>query len=405
MKEAFFILAALCLAVEIDRQSRGKRKSHVNFVRDDRRIDPPRSGGVSFVTPDGGGLFAFAGYAEVVASDGGPTSTTTTTTAPERYVVNDLWRFLPHPQRRRRRQHRESSPPDDDGSSSSSSSSWGWTKARQWGDYVPPVRLASALAVLPSSSSSSSSSSSTTGAAAGAGGGEGAVARWDRVATTGDGPSSRGLHCATTMNRSRSMVIFGGAAKDGNMSNEAFVLDAETWTWTRLDCGGGGGGGGGGEEEEEEDGVAVAPVPRAGACLCPLDDDSVLLFGGASPGEGGLVGMNDVWVLTIDAEGGRGEWDCLIPHRDADDDDDDDDDDGGDDDALRPPGRNAATLSAIDGEKLLPDDIVWKSGSSTDDEKECRYFLLNGGWYPFRKTYNDVFLLRISTESDSNSVE
>jgi hypothetical protein len=29
------------------------------------------------------------------------------------------------------------------------------------------------------------------------------------------------------------------------------------------------------------------------------------------------------------------------------------------------------------------------------EEKGNAYFLLQGGWNPFRKTYNDVFVLRV----------
>jgi hypothetical protein len=203
--------------------------------------------------------------------------------------------------------------------------------------------------------------------------------RWDRQVTTGEAPSSRGLHCATTIHQSSAMVLFGGAAKDGLMSNESFVLDTKTWKWTKLDCSIG------------DD--SRLPAPRAGACLCSLDENSVLLFGGATPGAKGLVGLNDVWVLHVNKDSERGMWDCLIEHQN------DDDDDGGikiDDGILRPPGRNAASLNEIDIERLLPKDIIWKrSGSSLG---KCKYFLLNGGWYPFRKTYNDIFLLRISPE-------
>jgi hypothetical protein len=209
------------------------------------------------------------------------------------------------------------------------------------------------------------------------------VVRWDRQATTGEAPSSRGLHCATTIHQSSVMVLFGGAAKDGLMSNESFVLDTETWKWTKLDCN---------ISDDDNNTAARLPAPRAGACLCSLDENSVLLFGGATPGEKGLVGLNDVWVLTVNKDSGRGTWDCLIEHQN-----DNDGDIKIDDGILRPPGRNAASLNEIDIERLLPKDIIWKrSGSSS--EGKCKYFLLNGGWYPFRKTYNDIFLLRISPE-------
>jgi hypothetical protein len=426
------------------------------------KIEPPRSGGVSFSTPDGSGLFAFGGYAEWLAIGD---------SIPERYVVNDLWQFIPHPMRSEF-PYGESSSSLSSSSSSSSSSSWGWTEVSQNGDdredgalrYVPPSRLATALAVLPNSDERGARAVLLGGwdpQTPGTGGvilddvsmldvvalewsrcvgdanddrdGEGGerfatipdgptsrhvVARlsirrdgnderedviclhnhrcddhvlllsttgrnavnWNRVATTGNAPPSRGLHCAATIRRSRAMVVFGGAAKDGNMSNEAFVLDADTWEWTKLDCGGGGDG-------------DVVPVPRAGACLCPLDNDSVLLFGGAAPGDGGLMGLNDVWVLNVDVESGKGSWDCLIPHRTP-------NDAGGDDDKLRPPGRNAAQLVPIDVDVLLPKDIVWKSGSSADDNVECHYFLLNVS----HRAFAVVGILQIFCQSRNNSM-
>jgi len=233
-------------------------------------------------------------------------------------------------------------------------------------------------------------------------------AKWEHQPTTGDVPSSRGLHCATSLAygpndddddandtddddannnaTTKAMVIFGGAAKDGNMSNEVFVLDVRSWKWTRLDCSSSVGDDGGNDGDD-------IPTPRAGACLCPLDDHSVLLFGGAMPATveegGGLLGLNDVWVLHVDMEHGKGKWECLIRNQSVVDDDDDNDDDG----VVRPPGRNAATLCAINAGKLLPN---MKAGTEGDDGKgSC--FLLQGGWYPFRKTYDDVFLLRINS--------
>ena len=396
-------------------------------------------------------LFAFGGYAEEVIIDNELGSSIIV----NRHVVNDMWHFLPY---------------------TNNVSSWGWTLRNNDNnkDYVPPSRLATAIAVLPSNNDSPQAVllggwdpqtpgtggvilddvtmldidtlewsrciddamdkgeefaslpdgptsrhvavhlsiskhrndnnkhdggaprediiylhnhrcddhilqlSITTDAKEGT-----RRVRWDHQATTGKAPSSRGLHCATTIHQSTAMVLFGGAAKDGLMSNESFVLDTETWKWTKLDCNIG---------DDDNNTAARLPAPRAGACLCSLDEKSVLLFGGATPGEKGLVGLNDVWVLTVNKDSGRGTWDCLIEHQN-----DNDGDIKIDDGILRPPGRNAASLNEIDIERLLPKDIIWKrSGSSS--EGKCKYFLLNGGWYPFRKTYNDIFLLRISPE-------
>jgi hypothetical protein len=419
------------------------------------KIYPPRSGGVSFTIPDKPRLLSFAGYAEEI----------TTASTVERFVVNDLWEFVPY-------QH------DNE---SSNNQQWEWSKVLQNEevDYIPGPRLATALAVLPLSSSADTTTSSSgqnnehialsaillggwDPQTPGTGGiilddvsildmdtlkwstctitsssnsekecvtvpggptsrhvavslsipsenadNDGTTRRnviclhnhrcddhvlilstvdetstaieWKRQPTTGEAPSSRGLHCAATIHNSQTMVIFGGAAKDGNMSNESFILDTTTWKWTKLDC----------------SGTMNLPSPRAGACLCTLDNETVLLFGGAMPSSGGLVGLNDVWILNVDLERGVGRWDCLIENAD---------DRVGDksDDTLRPPGRNAATLCPINATKLLLADIIWKASVSTSsvaEENDGSYFLLNGGWYPFRKTYDDIFLLRISEKS------
>jgi hypothetical protein len=191
--------------------------------------------------------------------------------------------------------------------------------------------------------------------------------RWEHRKTSGEAPSSRGLHCASTLasysdgiSKTKAMVIFGGAAQNGLMSNESFVLDATTWKWTKLDCG------------------ETTPSPRAGACLCALDDNSVLLFGGAMSTEGGLLGLNDVWVLNV--ESGKGRWECLLKHQSVVLDNSS---------SAFPPGRNAATLTEINARKILPINMF---------EEGCKYYLLQGGWAPFRKTYDDVFLLRVSTK-------
>jgi len=399
--------------------------------------------------------------------------------------VNDLWKFVPY-------QEQESNT-----SQESSSSSWGWNKVSQneKEEYIPGPRLATALAVLPSSNNDDSNNNAVLlggwdPQTAGTGGiiledvtmldmdslvwsqyastianddddddqndnnqvtipggptsrhvavplsiqsnnddsdnvrhviclhnhrcndhvllfsdtsssKEGSMcdAKWEHQPTTGDVPSSRGLHCAMSLayglsdddndanTSTKAMVIFGGAAKDGNMSNEVFVLDVRSWKWTRLDCSSSAGDG----DDDDADDADDIPTPRAGACLCPLDENSVLLFGGAMPATadegGGLLGLNDVWVLRIDMEHGKGKWECLIRSQSVVDNDEDNND------VVRPPGRNAATLCAIDAGKFLPN---MKAGTEGDDGKSS-CFLLQGGWYPFRKTYDDVFLLRINS--------
>jgi len=375
-------------------------------------IEPSRSGAVSVSTKNDK-LITFGGYAEVVSE--------AKDTPPERFVVNDLWKFIPYQE---------------------TQNTWGWTKIEQDCDeYIPGPRLASAMAFLPSTNQavllggwdpktqgtggiilddvsmldldSFKWSPAITDFAAEnnevtiPGGptsrhvavsisdsaiclhnhrcndhvllfsvteGEG---EFNIQPTTGDSPSSRGLHCAATLpkstndNSARAMVIFGGAAQDGNMSNESFVLDVSTWEWIKLDVG------------NDKDNI---PCPRAGACLCSLDDDSsLLLFGGATPGEAGLLGLNDVWILNIDMDKKTGKWECSIQDTVT-------DDDGG---VVRPPQRNAATLSSI-STTLLPNDVTRKEKDDENDD-DASYFILQGGWYPFKTTYNDNYLLKVSS--------
>ena len=371
-------------------------------------IEPPRSGAVSFSTPNNDKLFTFAGYAEIAS--------TSPNVPPERFVVNDLWKFTPYQEE---------------------SSAWGWTKVvpnnNEVGAYIPGPRLATAGAVLHTDDNDSSSFAVLLGGwdpqVPGTGGiiledvsmldldslqwskcttenekestvpggptsrhvavplsikndsgsvdnvclhnhrcedhvlimstdgDNGKHGKWKQQPTTGDAPSSRGLHCAAPLatasdKTSKAMVIFGGAAQEGIMSNEAFALDTNTWKWVKIDC--------------SADGDDI-PSPRAGAQLCQLDENSVLLFGGATPGDGGLLGLNDVWILHIDLVNGKGKWECLVSNGD---------DDAGEE-VCRPPGRNAHTLSAIDAANMLPKDLVWKEDLSAGcDGEDCSYFLL-----------------------------
>ena len=151
--------------------------------------------------------------------------------------------------------------------------------------------------------------------------------------TSGTPPSARGLHVAAAADES-TLIVFGGAAKDGNMCNDAFALDTTSWEWRRLG-----------------DGGAERPSPRAGACAAPLPGGGgMIVCCGAESDGGGLVPRADVWALTVD-----GEWTKLL-----------------DDDAPGAPGpRNAATLTPFgDGELLL-----------------------QGGWRPFVSTYRDSHVL------------
>jgi hypothetical protein len=172
-----------------------------------------------------------------------------------------------------------------------------------------------------------------------------ATSEFRQQPTTGPCPSSRGLHAATMVNAT-TVCIFGGAAQDQNMSNESFLLDTDTWQWTKLsptgDC----------------------PSPRAGPCLCSVNNDDnsnncVVLFGGAEVSETGLKPRADVWALSLDTQ----EWTLLLDDKDG------------------PPPRNAATLTEI--------DLTDQTGKG---------FILTGGWAPFRQTWDDCYVLRIHDE-------
>jgi hypothetical protein len=108
------------------------------------------------------------------------------------------------------------------------------------------------------------------------------------------------------------------------------------------------------------------------------------LFGGAKTSETGLVGLNDVWALNINAQKGTGSWKCLINT--------DFDENGVGRNC--PPGRNGATLTRVNALSLFPEALLKPSNNNNVH----RYFLLQGGWNPFRTTYNDAFVLCVSSE-------
>ncbi len=176
-------------------------------------------------------------------------------------------------------------------------------------------------------------------------------------------PSARGLHCCVQLPGTSKVVLFGGAAQSGTMSNEVFVLDTETWVWEDCDTSGG---------------DASSPSPRASPCFVALDDKTCILFGGASiPEEGGLHGCSDTWLLELEesktmfgSTKTKAKWKQL----------------GEDNSAEAPPGRNAATLTPLSS----------SFGFDETEDEGSQYFLLSGGWYPFRTTYGDNFVLKVT---------
>jgi Galactose oxidase, central domain/Kelch motif len=168
--------------------------------------------------------------------------------------------------------------------------------------------------------------------------------------TTGASPGSLGLHTATMLDE-KTLLIWGGAAKDGNMSNRSYRLNLESWEWTLV--------------KVEND----CPSARAGACLGTYNSNCAILFGGAETTEKGLNPKGDVWALHLSSDNDNGRWEKLLEERTVE-----------ADDASKPGPRNAASLTPL----------------FASNDETCKQFLMTGGWAPFRKTWDDVFMLRLS---------
>mmetsp|Transcript_31846 Transcript_31846/g.48121 ORF Transcript_31846/g.48121 Transcript_31846/m.48121 type:complete len:333 (+) Transcript_31846:37-1035(+) len=148
--------------------------------------------------------------------------------------------------------------------------------------------------------------------------------------------------CAVAPLSSTKMVLFGGSTKNQQMSQDAYLLDTETWTWTKLLI--------------AEDGEA--PPIMASCSAAPMSENQLLLFGGAGiqptgyEGGMGLVPQDETWMLTVldDTTARWTKTDCLT----------------------KPDGRVAASLSPV--------------GSS---------FLLQGGYDPLAKcTFDAPWILK-----------
>ena len=186
--------------------------------------------------------------------------------------------------------------------------------------------------------------------------------------TTGTPPSSRGLHSGAALGE-HTLILFGGAAKDGMMSDETFALDTKSWAWETLGQSSSSSSSGMGGVINSllgrgTGGGITAPSPRAGSCASSIDGGVVVCCGAESVPGGGLNPRSDVWALLADEADVKGtaEWVRLI-----------DDDEG-------PASRNAASLVPVGKDTLL----------------------LTGGWRPFVETYDDSFLLHLTT-GDGNA--
>lgn len=160
-----------------------------------------------------------------------------------------------------------------------------------------------------------------------------------RQPTTGTAPSPRGLHSAALLNP-QTLIVFGGAAQDGTMSNQVFGLNLETFEWTEF---------------QVTTAARKCPDARASPCFVGINDSSMLIFGGAKYKKdgSGLEGCDDTYKLEIDTEEKTCAWERL-------------------DTKKSPPGRNAATLTPIECPECLKDDKDRKK------KKRPMYFLLCG---------------------------
>lgn len=160
-------------------------------------------------------------------------------------------------------------------------------------------------------------------------------------ATTGEAPVGLSMCSAAALN-DHQMLLFGGSMKSQEMSNKVFLLDTNTWKWTKL-------------RQSQGD----HHPPRASSCMARIDDTSVLIFGGAGlkpsgyEGGAGLIGSNKSHILTVN--GDIVEWKRVG-------------------DKSAPRGRVAGTLNHLSNNK----------------------FLLTGGWDPeTAETFADGCTLEI----------
>jgi len=165
-------------------------------------------------------------------------------------------------------------------------------------------------------------------------------------------------------------IFFGGAAQDGVMSNESFLLNTETWEWKKLKT----------EETTDTDTTRAndscsinMPRARAGHNMVRFNNNCVLVFGGAARGEAGLEPLNDLWALHVNTTLGHGTWRIIEPTID----------DTKNVQGKIPPPRNAATLN----------EVYSQDGPGHVQEK---LYILTSGWAPFRQTWDDTFILSIT---------
>lgn len=174
---------------------------------------------------------------------------------------------------------------------------------------------------------------------------------WTEQPTTGEGPEGLSM-CAMTPLTEDSLLVYGGSTKTQQLSADAFVLNTETWEWTKL--------------SDDHD---SRPEARASPCAAQCGENQCIIFGGVCLGGGGYEGgaglqaQDDTWLLTV-VDGTKATWERVTVTSD--------------DKNSGPKARLAATLNA-------------KPSSSPGGGSGG--LLLSGGWDPKGGTINDVWVL------------
>lgn len=170
--------------------------------------------------------------------------------------------------------------------------------------------------------------------------------RIEKVSVKGPAPSSRGLH--TVLKAGNALYLYGGAPQKGPMLDDLWRLDLTTMQWTQLQPKG--------QTPHARCSPAAAVVGRY-----------LVYFGGAFYGaSGGLEMLQDVQLYDIEAN----SW--VVPEVAAAD---------GSSNAELPAARNAAVMVPLS-----------EQGSGGGPQ-----LLLAGGWRAFVQTFNDTFLVQLSS--------
>lgn len=97
--------------------------------------------------------------------------------------------------------------------------------------------------------------------------------------TSGVPPAGLSMCACSAINGE--LVVFGGATRTQEMTNDVYVLNMHNWTWRKQLARG------------------DIPTKRAGASLCSIDATKCLMYGGGSLGASGLRGLDDLYMLTV----------------------------------------------------------------------------------------------------------